>query len=62
MSWWNDLVYGIGDAVFASFDLLKVGNDYVNWLFIGAIAFILVGWVVKQIQLNKEAERTGGFK
>ena len=59
---WNDLIYGIGDAVFASFELLKAGNDYVNWLFIGAIFFILVGWVAKQIGMNKEAERTGGKK
>jgi len=62
MSWWNELIYGVGDLAMASFELLKIGNDYVNWLFIIAITFILVGWVVKQIGLNKEAERTGGFK
>lgn len=59
---WNELVYGLGDAVFASFDFLKMGNNYVNWFFIVVTFAVLVGWVNMQAKYNAEAKRTGGFK
>lgn len=59
---WNDLIYGIGDMIFASFALLEMGSDAVNWFFIGMVAFILVAWVLKQVKYNKEAQETGGYE
>ena len=59
---WNEFVIGLGNLIYSSFAILEAGNNYVNWFFIAAIFVVLVGWVTKQIQYNKEAKRTGGFQ
>lgn len=59
---WNELVYGLGDLVTLSFELLKAGGNNVNNLFIAAITLVLAAWVFKQIRYNKEAERNGTLK
>ncbi|KAB1063197.1 hypothetical protein [Salibacter halophilus] len=56
---WNELIYGIGDLVTLTFELLKAGNNYVNWFFIVLIAVVLTGWVVMQQKYNKEAKQNG---
>ncbi len=64
---WNELVYGIGDLIFASFDLLKITainnqDSIVNWFYIVAIFVLLVVWVKVQADYNKKAEREGTLK
>jgi hypothetical protein len=64
---WNDLIYGIGDLIYASFDLLKITaisnqDSIVNWFYIVAIFVLLVVWVKVQANYNKEAERNGTLK
>ena len=59
---WNEIIFAIGDLVSMTFELLKLGENKVNWLYIVIITFVLVAWIFKQIQYNKEAERTGGYK
>ncbi|MAX79136.1 MAG: hypothetical protein CL843_03055 [Crocinitomicaceae bacterium] len=64
---WNDLIYGIGDLVFSSFELLKITasnnqDSFVNWFYIVAIFVLLVVWVRAQAKYNKEAERNGTLK
>lgn len=64
---WNELVYGIGDLIFASFDLLKLTainnqDSIVNWFYIVAIFVLLVVWVKVQADYNKKAEREGTLK
>ncbi|MDR9399422.1 hypothetical protein [Salibacter sp.] len=56
---WNELIYAIGDFVTLTFELLKAGNNYVNWFFIVLIAIVLTGWVVMQQKYNKEAKENG---
>jgi len=64
---WNDLVYGLGDLIYASFDLLKITatsnqDSFVNWFYIVAIFLLIVVWVRAQVNYNKEAERNGTMK
>jgi hypothetical protein len=56
---WNELIYAIGDFVTLTFELLKAGNNYVNWFFIVLVAIVLTGWVVMQQKYNKEAKENG---
>lgn len=59
---WNDLIFAIGDFISGTFEVLKIGENYVNWFYIAVIFVILVGWLAMQAKYNKEAEQTGGLK
>ncbi len=64
---WNEIIYGIGDLIFASFDLLKITainntDSIVNWFYIVALFLLIVVWVKQQANYNKEAEQNGTMK
>ena len=59
---WNDFVYGLGDLIFNSFELLKAGGNAVNVFFIIIIALSLAGWVFMQVGYNKDAKQNGTFE
>ncbi len=59
---WNSFIYAIGDFFTWSFAILRAGGNFVNTIFILIIAFFLIGWLVMQAKLSKEAERNGTFK
>lgn len=59
---WNDFVYGLGDLIFNSFELLKAGGNSVNVFFIAIIAASLAGWVFMQVGYNKEAKQKGTYE
>lgn len=59
---WNELIFAIGDIVKATFELLKLAENSVNWFYVVVIAAVLIGWLVMQANFNREAERSGGYK
>lgn len=59
---WNDLIFAIADFISGTFEILKIGENYVNWFYIVLITIILGGWLAMQAKYNKEAEQTGGYK
>lgn len=64
---WNDLIYGIGDLIYSSFELLKITawsnqDSLVNWFYIVAMFVLVVVWVKVQADYNKKAQQNGTLK
>lgn len=58
----TELVYAIGDFFQATFKILPLLGNKVNWLFI-IIGFVgMVYWLRKQSKYNKEAESSNTLK
>ncbi len=58
---WNDLIFWIADFISGTFEILKAGENYVNWLYITIITVILLGWLMMQAKYSKEAKESGGY-
>lgn len=59
----NEVFALIADIFMATFEIIKAGNNYVNWMFIGIIFVALVVWMFMQARYNKEEmEKYGSLK
>lgn len=52
--------YGVGDMFTESFAILRAGGNFVNWIFIVAIALALVVWMLMQMKYNSEEMKNEG--
>lgn len=50
----NEVFAIIADIFMATFEIIKAGNNYVNWFFIVIIFIALVVWMFMQAKYNKE--------
>jgi hypothetical protein len=58
----SSLMSKIAEWFYGTFHFLEHFNRNMNIAFIVIAAIGAIGWVIKQHQLNKEAERQGTFK
>jgi len=58
----TELIYALGDAIYAFFSLFEKLGNLPNWLFI-LLGFVgLFIWLKMQKKYNQEAESTGHLK
>ena len=54
---------GVGQVFTDSFGILRAGGNFVNWIFIVAIASALLIWLFKQAKYNStEMKESGKLK
>ena len=59
----SDFWYAVGDLFTASFKILPVLGDSVNWFFIVFITAVLTAWMFKQAKYNSvEMKESGKLK
>ncbi|KAA3649513.1 MAG: hypothetical protein DWP98_07090 [Bacteroidetes bacterium] len=56
---WNEFVYGLGDLLEASFEILPVLGNIPNIIFSLIIFFGLVYWIMQLKKFKAEAQRNG---
>ena len=59
---WNDIVYGLGDFLEATFTILPALGNLPNILFILVIFGGLVYWIKELGKYKAEAKKTGGIE
>ena len=59
---WNDFVYGLGDFLEATFQILPMLGNLPNILFSTIIFGGLVYWIMELKKYKVEAKRTGGIE
>jgi hypothetical protein len=56
---WNELVYGLGDLLEATFEILPPLGNIPNVLFILIIFGSLVYWLMELVKYKKKAKQDG---
>ena len=56
---WNEIVYGLGDLLTATFTILPTLGNIPNILFSAVILAGLVYWILELGKYKKEAEKNG---
>jgi len=56
---WNEIVYGLGDLITATFKILPTLGNIPNILFSGVIFAGLVYWILELKKYRAEAKKNG---
>ena len=56
---WNEIVYGLGDLITATFEILPTLGNIPNILFSGVIFAGLVYWILELKKYRAEAKKNG---
>jgi len=59
---WNDLVYGLGDLLEATFEILPPLGNIPNIIFILIIFSSLVYWMIELGKYKKKAKQEGSIE
>lgn len=59
---WNELVYGLGDLLEATFAILPPLGNIPNAIFTAIIFGGFIYWLMQLNKYKKEAKRTGGIE
>ena len=59
---WNDLVYGLGDLLEATFEILPPLGNIPNIIFILIIFGSLVYWMIELGKYKKKAKQEGSIE
>ncbi|MBR9830849.1 DUF6341 family protein [Acidiluteibacter ferrifornacis] len=59
---WNDLVYGLGDLLEATFEILPPLGNIPNIIFILIIFASLVYWMIELGKYKKKAKQEGSIE
>ncbi len=58
----TEIVNGTGELIQSSFLILKSLKQTPNIIFISVFSALFIGWVIKMVKYNKEAEKSGSMK
>lgn len=56
---WNDIVYGTGDAINASFTVIEMLGNNFNYMLIGLGFVLFFYWMGQMFKHKKEAKENG---
>ncbi len=59
---WNDIIYGLGDFFWATFEILPVLGNNFNTLLIIVGFVMLFFWINQMAKYNKKAAQEGTLK
>lgn len=57
-----EFITGLGDLIFSSFAILEMLGNSFNYLIMLVGFIMMLGWIRRMAQYNKEAEQNGTLK
>lgn len=58
----NEIAYWLGDVFETSFKILPILGNAMNYLIIGVGLVLMLIWIKKMFDFNKEADRQGTLR